>query len=100
MDVFTYYETNIYIRENMEHKNDYKKRKAGCLNKYFNLGTIWKESPRERGTSTAAHKHKLCSHNQNSLTYALKLQNGHSHLEKFILARVKLTLKISVLNLA
>lgn len=29
----------------MEHKNDYKKRKAGCLNKYFNLGTLWKEVP-------------------------------------------------------
>lgn len=36
----------------MEHKNDYEKRKAGCLNKYFNLGTLWKEVPhRERGES-------------------------------------------------
>lgn len=41
----------------MEHKNDYKKRKAGCLNKYFNLGTLWK-FPFVEVEKTAAHKHK------------------------------------------
>lgn len=46
MDVFTYYETNIYIREKTWNtRMIIKKRKAGCLNKYFNLGTLWKEVP-------------------------------------------------------
>lgn len=35
------YETNIYIREKTWNtRMIIKKRKAGCLNKYFNLGTL------------------------------------------------------------